>query len=100
MADNDDSGKEEAALLKEKDALEKEAKKDLELAKYKANALDRASTAIFSVAVFTPLVGLILGLNAVIMMSPQKIIGWIAGCLVVGLILHRIGKEALEEGYR
>ncbi|UVK43623.1 hypothetical protein BPNPMPFG_005432 [Mesorhizobium sp. AR07] len=86
---NDDS----AGLQRERDI-------DREIAKFKANALDRASTSLVTLGAFAPLVGLLYHSTTVSFMQDQELATAVVGCLVGAFVLHWVGRGFLETGFR
>lgn len=83
----------QAERQKTRDALE------IERAKLSANAIDRASTAVFAVCVITPLLNLLNG-QVPISVTPTGM--WLIAffCFFVGGGLHLLAREALKQGYK
>lgn len=83
----------DAERQKTRDALE------IERAKLSANAIDRASTAVFAVCVITPLLNLING-QVPVSITPTGVWLTVVFCFFVGGGLHLLAREALEQGYK
>jgi hypothetical protein len=88
----------ERALEEESERLKAKAELDLEIAKFKANAYDRASTATLTVGFITPVVSLLQETTPIDMISTTEIGLTLAGCCVVALFLHWFGRETLQKG--
>lgn len=81
-------------------ALQRERDLDRETARFKANALDRASTSLATLGVFTPLVSILFHTNLVVLMQTQDLAMAVIGCLVGAFALHMVGRGYLEKGFR
>ncbi|CDX57461.1 hypothetical protein MPL1032_220012 [Mesorhizobium plurifarium] len=89
----EDINNDSATLQREKDL-------DRETARYRANALDRASTSLVTIGVFTPMIGILYHSSVVAVIQTQELVGAVFGCLVVAFALHWVGRGFLETGFR
>lgn len=103
MAEDEDLEKTADEILREQaikergERLATERAKVLELAKYKAAAYDRLSTATIAVGFLTPVSTMIMKTSTLNLNVELGMI--LICCLVAAFILNREGREALEQGY-
>ncbi|MBB6470084.1 hypothetical protein HNQ96_005978 [Aminobacter lissarensis] len=93
-------------LAEETDPLENDVKKkerrqafNVERGKLIANALDRASTAIIALGIFTPALNAYYGSVVDTSMTPVGQVFGVFACFAVAYLLHLLGQESLEKGY-
>lgn len=71
-----------------------------ERGKYLAQAVDRASTALIGLGIFTPALNAYYGSVVNLSMTPVKQLFGVFGCVAVGAILHAMGRNSLVKGYK
>jgi hypothetical protein len=69
---------------------------EIEQTKLLANAMDRASTACFTVGVLTPLAGFGYGVAAFAPLAALQVVIVLAGWLISALILHYMARRTLR----
>ncbi|TCV66357.1 hypothetical protein EDE05_12131 [Neorhizobium sp. R1-B] len=69
---------------------------EIEQTKLLANALDRASTACFTVGIATPLAGYVYNLAAFNTISGARMVVSLAGWLLSAILLHYLARRALR----
>ena len=70
---------------------------EIETAKLIANALDRGSTACFTVGIFTPIAGYVYNFSGFRgMIGLAELIGGVAGWLIVAIGLHLLARRVLK----
>ncbi|WP_051903751.1 hypothetical protein [Neorhizobium vignae] len=69
---------------------------EIEQTKLLANALDRASTACFTVGIATPLAGYVYNLAVFNTMSGSRMIFSLVGWLLSAVLLHYLARRALR----
>jgi hypothetical protein len=61
-----------------------------------ANALDRASTACFTVGIVTPIAGVLYGIGNFIQTPSLWLVCYLAGWLLLAAILHSLARRTLK----
>lgn len=96
---DDELAKEQAAINEEAAKLKKTQDLDRALAKFRANALDRASTSLATVGVITPAAGFLYHTSLLAVLTNQEIVVAVISCLGAAFTLHWCGKQLLTQEY-
>lgn len=70
---------------------------EIEQTKRLANALDRASTACFTVGIVTPVAAMLYGIGNVGIKFGLAVIGYLTGWLVIAVFLHYMARRVLRK---
>lgn len=88
---------EEAAIEEDAAALQKRRDRDRELAKFTANALDRASTSLLTLGLIGPGVGFLYHTSIVATLTNPELVVATISCLGLAIVLHFAGRAVLSE---
>ncbi|RUX32602.1 hypothetical protein EOA13_00390 [Mesorhizobium sp. M7A.F.Ca.US.011.01.1.1] len=95
--DIQDLADEEAAIEKEADSLKKQRELERELAKFTANALDRASTSLLTLGLIGPGVGFLYHTTLLATLTDSELVVATISCLGLAFVLHSMGRAVLNE---
>ncbi|MBZ9673311.1 hypothetical protein [Mesorhizobium sp. ES1-3] len=85
------------AIEREVEALRKQRERERELAKFTANALDRASTSLLTLGLIGPGVGVLYHTTLMAALTGSELVVATISCLGLAFVLHSVGRAVLNE---